>query len=274
MTVIPITDITEKTIIHNVYAILQIWHNTSTYSYIYTPRPNHGLMYIQCDKAIFTCADGSVKSFSRGNIVYIPKGLRYKAAFKDKADPFNTLLINFSMNHAGDENAVFFTDITCLEQNASSAYIEEFYRIINLCISNKNCCLSVMSSFYGLLDSISAHLMKQNSSGDEYSIIAPALFYIDSHINENISVPALAKMCLVSETCFRKKFRAYAGMPPSRYMMTAKLEKAKQMLKTADIPIASIAPELGFYDSSYFYKTFVKTVGITPARYRELHLNQ
>ena len=46
-------------------------------------------------------------------------------------------------------------------------------------------------------------------------------------------------------------------------------EKAKMLLETTDIPIKEISDSLGFYDTAYFYKTFMKAIKITPKEYRK-----
>lgn len=57
-------------------------------------------------------------------------------------------------------------------------------------------------------------------------------------------------------------------MSPLDYVHTLRLEEAKQMLETKDLPVEAIASEVGYEDSSFFGRLFHRKVGITPAQYR------
>ena len=47
------------------------------------------------------------------------------------------------------------------------------------------------------------------------------------------------------------------------------MEKARQMLKDTDYPVAKISSQLGFGSESYFITLFRKETGVMPRRYRE-----
>ena len=72
----------------------------------------------------------------------------------------------------------------------------------------------------------------------------------------------------MSETNFRKRFKAYTGLAPAQYRLRARLEKAERLLADSDATIESIALDLGFYDTAYFCKVFRRQTGRTPVRYR------
>lgn len=258
------SDQDDDIVFFDIYGMLQSWNKSSMFSYLSTQRPNHGFMYLLCDKIIFEFPDGGRKEYIRGDIIYIPNGLRYKVSFEDKNDSFNTLLINFST----DKEIVFYESTALVVSSASSKYTDEFYNIISSYKMMKNSYYSIMTSFFSLLDNISKHIRKKEFSKGKYESIEPALTYIDFHLNDKLYISQLAKMCLMSESSFRKYFREYIGEPPNEYILNQKLEKAKRMLKSPDIPVHAVADELGFYDCAYFYKLFMKKYGITPVTFR------
>lgn len=262
-----INNIGDNTQFYDVYGIFQIWNKKSTYSYMANPRPNHGFMCVLCHSITIISNNGNREVFRRGDILYLPKGYSYFVEFYDDKSEFNTLLINFNMRDSLGDDIVFYKKVTRLVSSASARYTDIFLRIINRYRSDVNSYFSLMSDFYGLLDILARHIGKKRLLNNEYKIIAPAIIYIDSHINENTTVAELAKMCLVSETCFRRYFGICMGMNPSRYKIKTKIKKAKQMLGTGDMSANDIAAELGFYDLPYFYKVFKKETGITPAQY-------
>ena len=55
------------------------------------------------------------------------------------------------------------------------------------------------------------------------------------------------------------------------YLTELRLEKAKDLLKTTNQPIKTIALEVGYPNEKYFHKLFKKVVGIKASEYRKLH---
>jgi transcriptional regulator GlxA family with amidase domain len=53
------------------------------------------------------------------------------------------------------------------------------------------------------------------------------------------------------------------------YVQTLRLEEAKHMLETTDLPVEAIANEVGYQDASFFGRLFRRKVNLTPAQYRK-----
>ena len=47
-----------------------------------------------------------------------------------------------------------------------------------------------------------------------------------------------------------------------------RLEEAKQMLETGDLPVEAVAQDVGYEDASFFNRLFRRKVGLTPSEYR------
>ena len=246
----------------NVYGFYLRWTKQSFFSYLTTPRPNHGLMYILCDRVHIEYPDGEVDTFEKGNIIYIPEGIYYRVKFSGESEPLDALLVNFSV--LGDLPPC--RRVKKVKSDATVDYTEPFYKIISLYTQKKNYRYGVMEQFYRLLDKISSHMEKKTTS--EHEDILPAIIYANSHINERIYIPELARLCLLSETVFRKRFSACTGKTPTNYITDLKIEKAKELLKSSDITIEAIVTELGFYDSAHFHKVFKRRSGISPSNFR------
>jgi AraC-like DNA-binding protein len=58
-------------------------------------------------------------------------------------------------------------------------------------------------------------------------------------------------------------------LTPREYLRRYRLELARRLLETTDLPIAHIADRCGFESLSHFTRTFKNAFGISPARYRE-----
>ena len=57
-------------------------------------------------------------------------------------------------------------------------------------------------------------------------------------------------------------------MTPLDYVHALRLEEAKQMLETDELPVEAVANEVGYEDPSFFGRLFRRKVGLTPAQYR------
>ena len=66
---------------------------------------------------------------------------------------------------------------------------------------------------------------------------------------------------------FMRRFSIATGMTPLDYVHALRLEEAKQMLETDDLPVEAIANEVGYEDPSFFGRLFRRKVGLTPAQY-------
>jgi transcriptional regulator GlxA family with amidase domain len=65
-----------------------------------------------------------------------------------------------------------------------------------------------------------------------------------------------------------RQFKQYTGLSPINYLIALRIQKAKELMISTDLPLVQIALESGFYDQSHFSNCFVKLVGLTPGEYR------
>ena len=92
--------------------------------------------------------------------------------------------------------------------------------------------------------------------------------YIEMHLTERIRAADLAAMVGYSEYYITRKFREETGYSFSDYVIFAKTERAKVLLRSSDRSVQEIAAELGFATRSHFSRNFHKVTGKTPAQFR------
>lgn len=92
--------------------------------------------------------------------------------------------------------------------------------------------------------------------------------YIESHINEKLTVSELCAKFFVSKTGLYNISRQSFGMGITDYIRSMKLERAKNLLETSEKRVADVALLLGYDDVNYFIRIFKKKVGMTPNKYR------
>lgn len=92
--------------------------------------------------------------------------------------------------------------------------------------------------------------------------------YIHQHINQPIAVEDAARHIQISRSYLSRKFKEEVGIGINEYIRERKVEEAKVLLAFTSQSISEISSYLGFSSQSYFQKVFLKTVGVTPNRFR------
>ncbi|MBR1897278.1 MAG: helix-turn-helix domain-containing protein [Oscillospiraceae bacterium] len=100
--------------------------------------------------------------------------------------------------------------------------------------------------------------------------LAPALAYIETHYQEELSVAALAAMSHYSDRQFIRLFREATGCLPLQYITRLRMQHAQELLRSTDLSVSEVAACCGYPDSSYFSRLFRRLYGITPRRYRQM----
>lgn len=78
----------------------------------------------------------------------------------------------------------------------------------------------------------------------------------------------LADACGVSTRHFTRAFKASHGIPPHRWLLLQKVERAKHLLETTSGGVSEIAQRCGFSDQSHLTRVFHRLVGAPPAAWR------
>jgi transcriptional regulator GlxA family with amidase domain len=95
---------------------------------------------------------------------------------------------------------------------------------------------------------------------------------IDAASHEKWPVGRLARVSGVSEAHFARSFKAAFGVPPHRYLLTRRVERATALLRDTDLSITEIAFEAGWESLGTFGRTFRdvtdESPGVTRARAR------
>jgi transcriptional regulator GlxA family with amidase domain len=88
------------------------------------------------------------------------------------------------------------------------------------------------------------------------------------HYRTPSPVAVMTELSGLPERSFVRRFSKATGMTPLDYVHALRLEEAKQMVETGDLPVEAIANEVGYEDTSFFGRLFRRKVGLTPAQYR------
>lgn len=92
--------------------------------------------------------------------------------------------------------------------------------------------------------------------------------WIADHLDDDLSLPALARRAALSERHFSRVFRAETGMTVAAYVEAARLEAAQRLLESTRDGLDRIARSCGFGTVETMHRTFNRTIRVTPGEYR------
>ncbi|WP_024506377.1 AraC family transcriptional regulator [Bradyrhizobium sp. ARR65] len=92
--------------------------------------------------------------------------------------------------------------------------------------------------------------------------------YVDAHLHRRVSLPDLARAANLSRMHFAAQFRTATGYRPREYLLHRRIERAKHILSTTEMPLAEVALAVGFCTQAHFSTVFKRITGETPARWR------
>jgi transcriptional regulator GlxA family with amidase domain len=89
------------------------------------------------------------------------------------------------------------------------------------------------------------------------------------HLDEDLSVPALAVRAYMSPRNFARAFKREVGMTPAAYVETLRVERARVLLETAGENVEQVALRCGFGTVETMRRVFRRRLGVSPGDYRE-----
>jgi len=115
---------------------------------------------------------------------------------------------------------------------------------------------------------ILAHLHPRIRGGLPPRALRRVREYIEDHLEETISIEALAGIVGLSMYHFARAFKQSEGLTPHDYLVQRRVRRAQELLASTDLPLSEIALASGFSDQSHCARRFREHVGITPSSYR------
>lgn len=91
---------------------------------------------------------------------------------------------------------------------------------------------------------------------------------MDGAPHEEWPVKRLAEVSAVSVAHFAREFKKAFGLPPHRYLLTRRIERATALLRDTDLPITEIALQTGWNSIGTFGRIFNDITGESPGEFR------
>lgn len=143
-------------------------------------------------------------------------------------------------------------------------YLQTYEQIRNLCLYNQPFCYArAMRLFYEML----SHLMLASQASNP--LLPAAVAYMErNYADPELTVEQIAAEAHVSVGYFRRMFKAQYSMSPKKYILNARMVKAKELLiGKSYLSISEIARASGFTNVYHFDRTFKEHTGCSPTEY-------
>lgn len=98
-----------------------------------------------------------------------------------------------------------------------------------------------------------------------------ALNYMEGHLGQSLNNPRLAAATHIHPQTMLRLFKNELGKAPQEYLRQLRVDKACWFLRFSDESIKAIAEKTGFCDRYHFSKIFTKSMGKSPARFRDFN---
>ena len=146
-----------------------------------------------------------------------------------------------------------------------SAEMEREYTMKQPCY--ETICAALLMELLGLI-ARKYSLRNINVSRRSEHRISSACRKIYDNLSSPPTVDELAADCCLSKSRFSHLFREVTGRSPHEFILSLRMEKAKELL-TTDMSIKEVAAAVGFEDQNYFSRMFRKYTGAAPSAGRE-----
>lgn len=219
--------------------------------------------YILSGKVDYHMCDGCSFTLEAGDIHYLPLGCSYTMDIYPEGVHY--IVCDFACFLQEKRKDFWFS--------AKNPQIyEKLFRELALQFSAES--YVRMASSMAVLFQIYAQIIKDHHPsyvpGSAKMKIQKAQVYIQQNLTDrSLSVKELAKHAQMSQVHFRRLFHDLVGVSPVKYILAARVTKAKSLLGLSEMRLEDIAEQTGFSSTAHLCTAFKTATGLTPSQYRK-----
>ena len=244
------------------------------------------VMLLEGEQRIKTYEDEIIK-IKAGEVLFIPRGMYHITDLKPKGGKFRSLLFYFDdaliqeflstsrvteISKAQVPNHLKFGQVPSIKLFAESLLsIYESNQLKNKSFLN----LKILELLH-LLNTLAS---EQQFANFLFRVTLPQKRNIKSFMENNFDKPLkiedYAYLTGRSLSTFRRDFKSFYQITPQKWIKEKRLDKAVNILKEKEMPVADLAFEVGYENTSYFIKEFKNKVGLSPKQFiLSIHRNK
>ncbi len=94
--------------------------------------------------------------------------------------------------------------------------------------------------------------------------------YLETNFALDLDMRSVARAAALSPFYLTRIFKAEYGVPPYRYLIKVRIDRATELLRESSLSVTQICHRVGFNSLSHFITTFRHHTGMSPSRFRRM----
>lgn len=212
--------------------------------------------------------DGQIYRIKKGDLIMLRPGT-VRAARSLADDPWHFISIGCRLQFSDSEASAALNELPVHFQEVPKVFFRKCEELVHIWNGHSRYnMLKVKGLIYGLYYDLLRHWESQHFQPSQYSRITKAQEYIQQNYSRQLHQKELAEICGYSESRFRQLFHDITGMNCSQYIISVKIEVAKNLLLSGTANVSEAANLTGFSDIYYFSRLFKRITGYPPSHYK------
>jgi AraC family transcriptional regulator len=235
------------------------------------PMPGHMIVIAQGDFRGSICVEGTWHhhDYTEGDIAIVPASELFPRTVIDRAVPLIELFLDPKVLDLAH----------CLELEPQWHIRDPLIEQMGLALQQEALAVGEAGADYAdaLAIALSVHLARRYG---KTSAITPAgqltlqqaqqiRDYVQTHLTDAVTVDRLAQLVQLSPGHFATLFKRTLNVTPHQYVVQQRIDRACMLLQHSELPILTIAHQVGLQTQSHFTRLFRQQIGMTPKQYRD-----
>ena len=185
------------------------------------------------------------------------------------SDVFSYICIYFTIFDEEESNSILNEPILFKSCNHLKPLFQAIYNEYHkAAFSNK---LKEKRLLYEILEGCSEQKDKSYQISGNLYAIKKAVEAIENEFSTDLTVEYLAELCNYTPAHFISLFRKVFNTTPKNYIISKRMEKAKELLLSTNEPVLSVAEKVGYSTFAHFSAEFKRHTGYSPLNYRKTY---
>lgn len=229
------------------------------YPIINKERRSGGLIYTLRGTEIYQFKDRLIRALP-GSVLFIPKGEGYTVTLEGE----QSVVIVADFYYEGGYNPPFAVDLS------QDDTVKSLFKDMGMKWEMKSsyCVPDCKSCFYRIVALMSRQISKLSSDEVNAKAKRARRALREGFMRADFSIDGLAEEMGISRRYLETLFSRCYGTTPKAYLLSLKMERAKELLLSERLMLKDIALMLGYSDCYHFSKIFKAKTGYTPGQYR------
>ena len=226
-------------------------------------RGNCGVLCVKSGEATFYLGGGKTLAATDGQLVFMPKGKRYRMRYTVEGTSF--VVVNFDVLDRGGD-VVLFDEVSVVAKDDMTHRIARIMTSFEQCgpVKTGGAILRKKELMYRLLGLILSSGSYTMTGREVDSKIADGVSLLEQTYLENLPVEQYAAASHVSINTFRGLFQKQFGTSPLKYRNRLRVERARELLSEGGFSVAEVAYASGFENIGYFCRCYRQITGEAP----------